>query len=116
MHFKLIVVVIDDQFSNVVADAAREAGATGVTLISTARGEGITPQKTFLGLSMEAQRDVLLLVVEEHLSRRILETIAVAGGFEDVPGRGIALQIDVEDVVGVSHQVEKLSHIVEEQL
>ena len=116
MHFKLIVVIVDDQISGEVAKAAREAGATGVTHISTARGEGITPTKTFLGLSMETQRDVLLLVVEEHLSRRILERIATAGDFDATPGRGIALQVDVEDVVGVSHQVRELSSIVEEQL
>lgn len=116
MHFKLIVVVVDDALSNKVADAAREAGATGVTLINTARGEGVTPRKTFLGLSMENQCDVLLLVVEEHMSRRILERIASAGKFDNKSGRGIALQIDVEDVVGVSHQVKKLSAMVEEQL
>lgn len=116
MHFKLIVVVADDEISTDVAHAAREAGATGVTLINTARGEGLTPAKTFLGLSMESQRDVLLLVVEEHMSRRILETIAVAGRFDSEPGRGIALQVDVEDAVGVSHQVEKLSTFVEDHL
>ncbi len=116
MHFKLIVVVVDDEISNEVADAAREAGATGVTLISTARGEGMTPKKTFLGLSMETQCDVLLLVVEEHMSRHILESISKAGGFDNKPGRGIALQIDVEDVVGVTHQVKELSRIVEEKL
>ncbi len=116
MHFKLIVVVVDDAISNDVADAAREAGATGVTLLNAARGEGVTPKKTFLGLSMETQCDVLLLVVEEHMSRHILESISGAGGFDSEPGRGIALQIDVEDVVGVSHQVKRLSSIVEEQL
>lgn len=116
MHFKLIVVVVDDEISSEVADAARQAGATGVTFINTARGEGMTPKKTFLGLSMETQCDVLLLVVEEHMSRHILESISSAGNFDDQPGRGIALQIDVEDVVGVSHQVKKLSSIVEEQL
>ena len=88
MHFKLIVVVVDDQYSSQVADAAREAGATGVTLINTARGEGVTPTKTFLGLSMETHRDVLLLVVEEHMSRRILERISATGKFDAEPGRG----------------------------
>lgn len=116
MHFKLIVVVVDDEISSEVADAAREAGATGVTSIGTARGEGMTPKKTFLGLSMESQCDVLLLVVEEHMSRKILETISKAGDFDNQPGRGIALQLDVEDVVGVSHQIAKLSTIVEEQI
>ncbi len=116
MHFKLIVAVVDDQISDQVAHAAREAGATGVTSINTARGEGLQPAKTFLGLSMEEQCDVLLLVVEEHMSRRILEHIAAAGSFDTESGRGIALQIDIEDVVGVSHQVRELSRIVEEQL
>ena len=116
MHFKLIVAVVDDQISTEVAHAAREAGATGVTLISTARGEGVRPAKTFLGLSVEAQRDVLLLVVEEHMSRRILEHIAETGRFDTEPGRGIAVQIDVEDVVGVSHQMRELSRLVEEQI
>ena len=116
MHFKLILVVVDDAISSEVADAAREAGATGVTQINTARGEGVTPKKTFLGLSMENQCDVLLLVVEEHLSRRILESISSAGNFDTQPGRGIALQIDVEDVVGVSHQVQELSRAVEEEI
>jgi hypothetical protein len=116
MHFKLILVVVDDAISSEVADAARAAGATGVTLINTARGEGVTPKKTFLGLTMESQCDVLLLVVEEHLSRRILERISSAGDFDTRPGRGIALQVDIEDVVGVSHQVQKLSSIVEDEL
>ena len=116
MRFKLIIVVVDDAISSEVAEAARDAGATGVTLINTARGEGMIPKKTFLGLSMENQCDVLMLVVEQHMSRRILERISAAGHFDEKTGRGIALQIDVEDVVGVSHQVKKLSRIVEEQI
>jgi len=116
MHFKLIVVVVDEQIADEVAHAARDAGATGVTMINTARGEGLMPKKTFLGLSMETKCDVLLLVVEEHMSRRILERISAAGKFDAEPGRGIALQIDVEDAVGVSHQVAQLSRAVEEQI
>ena len=54
--------------------------------------------------------------LEEHMSRHILERISAAGGFDDEPGRGIALQIDVEDVVGVSHQAKSLSQIVEDQI
>ena len=116
MHFKLIVVFIEDSRTEDVTRAARDAGATGITLISSARGEGIEPPKTFFGLSLETQRDVLLLVVEEHLSRHILESICEAGNFDDKPGTGIALQLDVEDVVGVAHQIDTLAHVVEERL
>ncbi len=72
--------------------------------------------KTFLGLNLEAQRDVVLLLVEEHMCREILETIEVAGNFDASPGSGIAFSIDVEDAVGVSHQVSKLAEIVEEEI
>ena len=75
MHFKLIVAFVDDSVTDVVMDAAREAGATGATIINNARGEGIQTKKTFFGMSLETQRDVLLFVVEQHLCRHILETI-----------------------------------------
>lgn len=116
MHFKLIVAFVDDEKTEPVMHAAREAGATGITVISNARGEGIVPKKTFFGLSLETQRDVLLLVVEEHLCRQILERICDAGDFETEAGRGIAVQIDVEDAVGVTHQAQELANVVEEEI
>ena len=104
MHFKLIVAFVEDSRTESIMHAAREAGATGCTLINQARGEGIKERKTFLGLTLSTQRDVLLLLVEEHLSRDILEHIAEVGKFDEEPGTGIAVLIDVEDAVGVMHQ------------
>ncbi len=116
MHFKLLIALVEDNMTEPVLAAARDAGATGSTVINQARGEGIEKSKTFFGLNLETQRDVILFLVEEHLSRHILETIAKVGEFEDKPGTGIAFQIDVEDAIGVSHQIEELSSIVEEEL
>ncbi|MHA7815820.1 MAG: P-II family nitrogen regulator [Pseudohaliea sp.] len=116
MHFKLIMAFVEDARSDDVLDAARTAGATGATVINNARGEGLRQKKTFLGLSLETQRDVLLFLVEEHLARHILEEIARAGDFDNSPGTGIAVQIDVEDAVGVSHQLSVLADRIEEDL
>ena len=116
MHFKLIIALIEDDKTNAVLDAARNAGATGATVINQARGEGIETSKTFFGLELETQRDVLMFLVEEHLSRKILETIADVGKFEKHPGAGIAFQIDVDDAVGVTHQIRKLSDVIEEEI
>lgn len=115
MHFKLIVALTSEEKSDKIIKAAREAGAMGATIIGNARGEGVIPIKTFLGLSLETQRDVLLFLVEEHLSRYILETISRAGKFENI-GEGIAFQLNVEDAVGVSHQMTKLAPIVEQEI
>jgi nitrogen regulatory protein PII len=116
MHFKLIIALVEDDKTDAVLDAARETGATGATVITSARGEGLTRSKTFFGLTLETQRDVLLFMVEEHLSRTILEKIAKVGEFDVKAGSGIALQIDVEDAVGVAHQIESLTDVVEEKL
>ena len=116
MHFKLIIAFVEDDKTDAVLDAARASGATGATVINHARGEGLMRSKTFFGLTLETQRDVLLFLVEEHLSREILEKIAAVGEFEDKPGSGIAFQIDVEDAVGVAHQVASLTNLVEDKL
>ena len=116
MHFKLIVAFVEDSKTDAVMEAARDAGATGCTVINQARGEGIKESKTFFGLTLATQRDVLLLLVEEHLSRQILEHIGEVGEFDVKHGAGIAMQIDVEDAVGVLHQAEELGGIVEENL
>jgi len=116
MHFKLIIAFIEDSKTSKVMEAARNAGATGATVINNARGEGLLQSKTFFGLSLETQRDVVLFLVEKHLSRNILEKIDEVGEFDSSAGAGIAIQIDVEDAVGVSHQIEKLENVVEVEL
>ncbi len=116
MHFKLIIAFVDSDKTDAILDAARNKGATGSTIISQARGEGLEHNTTFLGLNIETPRDVLLLLVEQHLARVILESIAKAGDFESDAKEGIAFQIDVEDALGVLHQIQALEDTVEEKL
>jgi nitrogen regulatory protein PII len=116
MHFKLIIAFVEDDKTDAVMEAARNAGATGATIINQARGEGLECEKTFLGLSLESQRDMLLFLVEEHLSRSILEKISSVAEFETSSGAGIAFQIDVEDAVGVASQIKSLTDVVEDEL
>ena len=116
MHFKLIMALVEDETTDAVLKAAREAGATGATVINHARGEGLEQARTFFGLSLETPRDVLFFLVEEHLSRKILEGIAEVGKFDESAGTGIAFQIDVEDAVGVRQQVRRLTEVVEEEI
>lgn len=116
MHFKLIISLVEDSKTEQIMSAARKAGATGATVIEQARGEGLKTAKTFFGLNLETQRDMLMFLVEEHLSRNILEAIAEIGQFDQQPGAGIAFQIDVEDAVGVRQQVIKLKDVVEREI
>ncbi len=116
MHFKLIIALVDDSATDSVMKAARLEGATGATIVNQARGEGLVDAKTFLGLSLESHRDVILFLVEEHLSRKILEKISEVARFDSEHGAGIAFQIDVEDAVGIAHHVKRLEQVVEEEI
>jgi len=116
MHFKLVVALVEDDKTDQIMLAARKAGATGATVLEQARGQGLKRSRTFFGLNLETQRDMLLFLVEEHLSRNVLETIAQMGQFDELPGAGIAFQIDVEDAVGVTRQVIELKDVVEEKI
>lgn len=73
-------------------------------------------KKTFLGLNLDSQRDVVLFLVEEHLSRTIIEEIARVGRFDEEPGSGIAIKIDVEDAIGVLHQAQEITLGIEDKL
>ena len=110
MRFKLILASVKADITDGIVDAAKEAGATGATIIP-ARGTGIKEAKTFFGLSLEAQTDIVLLLVEEHLIAQILEAIKKAGEFHK-PGTGIAFVLPVEHVVGLESQMEKFKEDV----
>ncbi len=110
MRFKLILSSVKTDITGHIVDAAKKAGATGATIIP-GRGTGIKEAKTFFGLSLEAQTDIILLLVEEHLVAQILDSIKDAGKFHK-PGTGIAFVVPVEHVVGLESQMEKFEEEV----
>ena len=116
MRLKLIVALVGDEKTDIVLDAARAGGATGATIITSVRGEGLAPEKTFFGLDLAAHRDIVLCLVIEQRARDILERIRDACRFDEEPGAGIAFLVPIEDAVGLSTQVptilEELEHEV----
>ena len=69
MNLRIIMAFVANEKTDVILEAAREAGATGATVITSVRGEGLTPEKTFLGLDLTAQRDVLIFLVAAFKAR-----------------------------------------------
>ncbi|MEC7657912.1 MAG: P-II family nitrogen regulator [Pseudomonadota bacterium] len=87
--------LVDDHHTKNILDAAQKAGATGATVVTSAHGEGITLEKTFLRHEFAGHRDPMMFLLVKLMSREILETIAKAGEFEQKPGSGIAFQIAI---------------------
>lgn len=103
MRFKVILALVNDEYQEEVITAAKEAGATGVTILN-ARGEGIHDQTSFFGLAMEAQKDMLLFLVEDFNSDPIMEAIYKAGKFNE-KGNGIAFAMPVDRAIGLESQM-----------
>ena len=108
MQFKLILVFVDDEKTDKVLDAARAAGATGATIISHARGQGLKKMTGIFGLELLNPRAVLLILVEERRADSILQAVTDAGGLDEQLDTGIALMLDVDKALGLTQHIEAL--------
>ncbi len=113
MQFKLIMAFVKPGITDDVVDAMKEAGATGATIMC-ARGTGIHEAKSFFGLSIEDQTDIVLFLVEEHVVENLLNIIKKAGKF-DKPGTGIAFVMPVEHIAGLESQMKKFKDQASDQ-
>jgi hypothetical protein len=75
MHFKMIVVFVEDKRTDAVMDAAREAGATGATIIHNARGEGLKVSKTFFGAFQVDVEDAVGIVQQVEKIKQDVEEL-----------------------------------------
>ena len=105
MKFKIILASVKTDLTDQIVDAAKKTGATGATIIP-ARGTGIREAKTFFGLSLEAQTDIIMFLLEETLVDAVLKSIGTAGDF-DKPGTGIAFVVPVDQVIGLESQIDR---------
>ena len=105
MRFDLIVAFVKPSITEKVVKTAKKSGATGDVIIQ-GKGSGIE-QSTFLGLSIQDQTDIVLFVVEEHHTNRIIEAVTEECNLED-PGNGIMIVINIAKVAGLSKQIKTI--------
>ena len=104
MQFKLIMAFVKPNITDRVVDAMKTAGATGATIIP-ARGTGIHEAKSFFGLTIEDQTEIVVFLVEEHVVEKFMDVIEKAGQFKK-PGTGIAFVLPIEHVAGLQSQMQ----------
>ena len=105
MQFKLIMAFVKPSITDAVVDAMKEAGATGATIIP-ARGTGMHEAKSFFGLSIEDQTEIIVFLVEEHVVENLMKVLQTAGKFAE-PGTGIAFVLPVDHIAGLDTQMKK---------
>ncbi len=104
MNYKLIIAMVKTNKTDKIVEAAKAVGGTGATIIP-AHGTGIHEAKTFFGLTLEVQTDVVLFLLEERLVEPVLGAIYESGQFKK-PGTGIAFVLDVDRTAGLESQID----------
>jgi nitrogen regulatory protein PII-like uncharacterized protein len=105
MKFDLIIGFINPDITGKVIKTAKNSGATGDVIVQ-GRGSGIE-QANFLGFPIQDKTDVVLFVVEEHHTSKIMEAVSSECNIED-SGNGILIALNIDKVVGLSRQIEKI--------
>jgi nitrogen regulatory protein P-II 1 len=100
-EFDLIVTIINKGWADEIVEAARSAGAEGGTVLY-GRGTGVHERKTFFGILIEPEKEVVLTLIPRERTQPVLQAITKAGQLER-PGTGIAFALDVSQVAGIIH-------------
>lgn len=103
MKFKLITAFVKPSLTDRLVETMKAEGSTGATIIP-ARGTGIREGKTFFGLTIEHQTDIVVFLVEEHMTLKLLEVINERCEFKK-PGTGIAFVLPLEHAIGLESQM-----------
>lgn len=102
--YDLVIAIIARGFADYVISAARDAGATGATIIY---GRGTADaDKYVMGISLQPEREVILILVEKKDRRKIMQEIADKTSLLE-EGRGVCFSLPVDDVYGVKRVTEQ---------
>lgn len=96
----LIIAIVNKGYSEEVMTAAREAGAGGGTVLH-ARGTGSAEAAKIFGITVEPEKDFIMILSTDEARGAIMMAIKQAAGIA-TPGRGICFSLPVDDVLGVN--------------
>ena len=84
---------------------AREQGARGGTILN-ARGVAREKEAAFFGITIHAEKEILMMVVERDIRDKVLNALYKEMGM-DKKAQGIAFSLPVTDVAGLVQIEEK---------
>ena len=103
-NHEVIFAIVNSGYSEEVMDVAREQGARGGTILN-ARGVTSAEAATFFGISLHAEKEILMMVVERSIRDDILNAIYKQMGMSK-KAQGIAFSLPVSDVAGLVKENE----------
>lgn len=96
---ELIVVIAQQGYTDMIMDAAREAGAYGGTVIH-AKGTGQEFAEKFMGVSLAAEKEIVLIVAKTEQKNAIMKSVMEKAGL-DTKAKSIVFSLPVTDTAGL---------------
>ena len=103
-HHEVIFAIVNSGFAEEAMDVARDQGARGGTIIN-ARGVAREDAAAFFGITIHADKEILMMVVEKEIRDNVLNALYKQMGMAK-KAQGIAFSLPVSDVAGLVQQEE----------
>ena len=98
-NHEVIFAIVNAGFADEAMAVAREQGARGGTILG-ARGVAREQEAAFFGITIHAEKEILMLVVEKNVRDNILNALYKTMGM-DKKAQGIVFSLPVSDVAGL---------------
>ncbi len=98
-NHEVIFAIVNTGFADRAMSIARENGARGGTILN-ARGVAKENEAAFFGITIHAEKEILVLVVEKSIRDNILNALYKEMGM-DKKAQGIAFSLPVSDAAGL---------------
>lgn len=108
--YELIVTIVNRGGFEAVKKAAKEAGARGGTLLH-GLGLGGEEAAKFLGISIQPEKDIILIVVERDERGAVMQNILNGAGIL-TEYRGICFSLPVESALGLAGKNDDITKMV----
>ena len=93
-NHEVIFAIVNSGYAEDVMDVARQQGVRGGTILN-ARGVVNEDAAAFFGITLHADKEILMMVVEKDIRDQVLKK-----------AKGIAFSLPVSDVAGLAAKVE----------
>ncbi len=103
-NHEVIFAIVNSGFAEEAMDVAREQGARGGTILN-ARGVAREKEATFFGITVHAEKEILMMVVEKDIRDKVLNALYSRMGMAN-KAQGIAFSLPVSDVAGLAQPVK----------
>lgn len=98
-NFSMVMAIVDQGYSEEVMNAARPAGARGGTVFHSRRVVNEETMK-FWGISIQPEKEIVLIVTVNTYKKAIMQAISEACGFR-TEAHGLVMSLPVDDAIGL---------------